>query len=92
MALNGRIKFNKKNWGLLVREIVETDGVERMSRVADACNEHIDSDGYKVSVEGDNPLKKNRYRATVITSDGESAFDDQSNERLINNFHLAGGE
>ncbi|CKH13828.1 hypothetical protein PXH78_26950 [Mycolicibacterium smegmatis] len=91
MARKASLKFNKKAWDALVKEVVETEGVERMQRVADACNNHIETDGYKVSVEGDDPLDKRDYRATVITSDVEAILDNQRNNTLVSEFHQAGG-
>lgn len=89
------LKFNKKNWNGIIRQIVDTEGVERMQRVADACNQGLDTDeapGYRVSTEGDEPLSKNGYRATVITAEAESIVDNAKNNTLVKNFHLAGGE
>ncbi len=87
-----RLKFNRKNWSLLAKEVIETEGVERMERVADACNAYVDSDGYMVSVEGEAPLKKRSYRATVIAANGEAIHDNAAHNRLVNEFHLAGGD
>jgi len=87
-----KITFNKAAWNALAKEVVETEGVRRMKRVADACNGNVEEDGYKVSVEGDEPLNKRDYRATVITSDYESMRDNAEHNRLVSEFHQAGGD
>ena len=86
-----KIKFNRNAWDALAKNVVETEGVKRMKRVADACNGHVEEDGYMVSVEGDEPLNKRDYRATVITTDAESMADNAENNRLVREFHQAGG-
>ncbi len=85
------MKVNKKRMNQLIARLVDTAGVDRMERVADACNAQIDTDGYKVSTEGDQPLTKHSYRATVITADAEAMRDNMKNNTLINNLHHAGG-
>lgn len=90
-----KLKFNKKNWNATVRKIIDTDGVARMQRVADACNQGLETDkapGYRVSTEGDEPLSKRGYRATVITAEAESIVDNAENNTLVRNLHLAGGD
>lgn len=85
------LKFNKRGWQEVVREVIDTDGVDRMQRVADASNAHLQSDGYKVSTEGDQPLDKRDYRATVITTTPEAMRDNAKRNTLIKNLPLAGG-
>lgn len=85
------MKVNKRRLNQLIAHMIDTAGVERMERVADACNAHIGTDGYKVSTEGDQPLTKRSYRATVITADAEAMRDNMKNNTLINNLHRAGG-
>lgn len=84
-------KINKKRLSALIAKAVDTEGVARMQRVADACNAGIESHGYMVSTEGDEPLSKHSYRATVITANAEAMRDNLLNNTLINNLHLAGG-
>ncbi|MUL44469.1 hypothetical protein FZI85_17240 [Mycobacterium sp. CBMA293] len=63
-----------------------------MQRVADAANSHLKKGpGYKVSVEGDDPLKKHDYRATVITATPEAMNDNAKHNRLVAEFHQAEG-
>lgn len=87
----GKLKFNKAAWNAMVKEIIETEGVARMQRVADAANAHLDRPGYMVSVEGDDPLTKRDYRATVITATEDAMYDNARNNRLVTEFHKAGG-
>jgi hypothetical protein len=93
-----RLRFNKPNWNKMVKDIVDTECVKRMHRVADACNaglplsEKAESPAnYMVSVQGDKPLSKRGYRATVITATGAAMRDNASNNTLVHNLHLAGG-
>lgn len=85
-------KSNDAGWKQLAKEIIATEGVKRMQRVADACNEGISDDGYKVGIEGDDTLQKHDMRMTVITTTAEAIIDNGRNGTLIKNFHLAGGE
>jgi hypothetical protein len=75
-----------------------------MTRVADACNAELgaswDGDtmvaggpesGYMVSTEGDDPLDRRDYSATVITANWPAIEDNATRQTLVNNFHLAGG-
>lgn len=92
MSKSKNVKFNRKAWDSLVKEIIETEGVERMSRVADACNAELGEDGYKVSVEGDDPLTKDDYRATVITATAHAMRHNAKHNTLIQNLHKASGD
>jgi len=85
------LKFNKKAWDEIVKHVIDTEGVDRMKRVADAANGHIDSDGYQVSTQGDDPLDKRDYSATVITADAEAMADNAKHNTLVQEFHKAGG-
>jgi hypothetical protein len=92
----GQLVFHMTAWQVMLAGIVNTEGHRRMTRVADACNEEagLGDDGYKVGVEG-NPsktLKEDDFRATVITSTTAAIHDNAVNNRLVQNFHLAGGE
>lgn len=87
----GKLKFHRDGWDSLVREVVDNEAVPRMRRVADACNGHLDRPGYLVSVEGDDQLRKRSYRATVITATGDAMRDNQKHNRLVGEFHQAGG-
>lgn len=85
-----RFKFNKKGWEQVAKHIIETEGVDRMRRVADASNREAGiTDGYMVSAEGDDVLRKRDYRATVITATGEAIRDNAETNRLVTNLHLA---
>ncbi|QDF19742.1 hypothetical protein QEH38_gp10 [Mycobacterium phage LilSpotty] len=87
-----RVKWNNKGWDEITQQVIDNDAVPRLQRVADAANEHLDRDGYKVSVEGRNPLQKRNFRATVITATADAMYDNQKNNRLVSEFHRAGGE
>jgi hypothetical protein len=85
------VKINKRGMNELAKHVVATEGVARMTRVADACNAELGSEGYKVSVEGDNPLSKRDYRATVITANADSIRYDRKHDALLRNFGIAEG-
>ncbi|MCG7607089.1 hypothetical protein [Mycobacterium sp. CnD-18-1] len=86
------LKFNRKAFSEIAKRIIETEGVERMQRVADAANARIESDGFMVSVEGDDPLDKRDYRATVITANAEAMRADRKHDILLSEFSKAGGK
>ena len=86
-----KLKFDKKGWNAIVKEIIDSQGVDRMKRVADECNAYVETDGYMVSVEGDDDLNSRDYRATVITTNGEAIRDNAEHNRLVQNLHRAGG-
>lgn len=86
-----QFKLNRKAFSEISKLVIETVGVERMQRVADAANSHIESDGFMVSVEGDDPLDKRDYRATVITANAEAIRADRKHDILLSEFHKAGG-
>ena len=92
MARKARIKFHDAGWDKIVGDIIDTEGVSRMRRVADASNANLDREGYKVSVEGDKPLRKRDFRATVITATDDAKYDNGKNNTLVQNLHLAGGD
>ena len=83
----GKFVLNRKAINMIVQEAIDNVAVPHMQDVADRCNEHIDSDGYMVSVEGDDPLDKRDYRATVITADAKAMIDNAKHHRLVNEFH-----
>ena len=88
------IKLEPGAWDALVKEVIATEGVARMSKVADACNDFLDEEwkgGYMVSIEGPNPLAKHDYKATCITANWGAIADNAKNNRLVQNFYLAGG-
>lgn len=92
MAKSHGFKLNKKALNALTKEIIDTEGVARMQKVADACNAAAGlEDGYRVSVEGDDPLDKRDYRATVITATAEAINADGKHDYLLKNFGLAEG-
>lgn len=86
------IKFDRDGWDEVVEHVIDTEGVDRMKRVADACNEHLDREGYKVSTEGRGKLNRRSFRATVITATEDAMYDNQKNNRLVSELHRAGGE
>lgn len=83
---------NETGWNKLAKEIVNTEGVKRMERVADACNEELGEDGFKVGVEGDDTLQKHDRRMTVITATAAAIKHNAKHNTLIRNFFRAGGE
>lgn len=87
-----RIKFNPDAERELAKRFIATEGVARMQRVANACNAQAGlKDGYRVSIEGSNPLIKHDFRATVITATAAAIRDNAKNNTLVKNFHLASG-
>lgn len=86
-----QFKVNRKALNALTKQIIDTTGVELMQKVADACNAELGQpDGYRVSVEGDDPLDKRDYRATVITASAEAIRADRKHDYLLRNFGVAG--
>lgn len=85
--------INEKAFEELGRQMGAELGT-RMKRVADACNEQAGlEDGYRLGDEGDGPqLEKHDLRMTVITATAEAMVDNAKTNRLVANFHLAGGE
>lgn len=86
------LKFNMRGWNQVVEKVIDDEAVPRMERVADKANSYVESDGYKVSAQGLDPLRKRDYHATVITTNQEAMADNASHDRLVQNFHLAGGK
>lgn len=89
------VKLDPDAWNAIVKEVIATEGVARMGRVADACNTALDQQwagGYMVSVEGPRPLARHDYRATCITANWGAIVDNAKTNRLVQNFHLAGGD
>ncbi|SHU53969.1 hypothetical protein [Mycobacteroides abscessus] len=86
------VKWNKRAINQLVKTVVEVDGVPRMKRVAKACNDEARiTDGYRVSVEGDEKLTKADYRATVITATTQAMRNNAKHNTLVRNLPKAGG-
>lgn len=86
-----QFRLNRKALNALTKEIIDTYGVERMQRVADACNSDAGlEDGFRVSVEGDDPLDKRDYRATVITATAEAIHYDRKHDALLHHFGEVG--
>lgn len=87
------VRINLPAWKQMAKEIANNQLVERMQRVADACNEQAGlTDGYRVGIEGDDTLTKHDERMTVITATAEAIVDNARTNRLVQNFHLAGGD
>lgn len=89
---NKNLVFHKEGWNEVVKHVIDTEGVDRMKRVADAANTHLDREGYKVSTEGEDPLERRDYSATVITATEDAMYDNAKHNRLINELPAAGGE
>lgn len=82
-----QFKVNRKARNALVKEIVESVCVPAMQQVADKCNADAGlDDGFRVSVEGDDPLDKRDYRATVITATPQAIRHDRKHDTLLRNF------
>lgn len=89
-----KLEFEADGWDEIVKGVINTVGVERMTRVAEACNqsEGLGDGGFMASVEGSRPLQKRDYRATVITVTEDAKRANAKNNTLVNNFYLAGGD
>ena len=94
----GKLVFNQGAWDEVVKEVIDTKGVEMMGRVAAAANSHLansdvaalDRDGYFVSVQGPGRhLMAHKYRATVIAATDDAAYDNAKNNTLIKNMSAA---
>ncbi|ORA92099.1 hypothetical protein [Mycobacteroides abscessus] len=86
-----QFRLNRKAQSELTKEIVERVCVPMMQRVADACNQEAGlEDGFRVSVEGDDPLDKRDYRATAIAATAEAIRYDHKHDALLHNFGEAG--
>lgn len=82
-----QFKVNRKARNQIVKQIVDDVCVPAMQKVADQCNQEAGiSDGYRVSVEGDDPLDKRDYRATVITATPQAIRHDRRKDTLLRNF------
>lgn len=81
---------NRKARNVLTKQIVDTTVVELMQKVADAGNAELGEEGYLVSVEGDDPLDKRDYRATVITASARAIRHDRKHDTLLRVFGVAG--
>lgn len=93
MADDAAVQLSPDGWNALVKEVIATECVPRMQRVADACNDALDDEwagGYMVSVEGPRPLTKRDYIATCITANWGAIVDNAAHDRLVQNFYLAG--
>lgn len=86
------LTFHAEAWDDIVKGVINEVGVPAMQRVADASNAGLDRPGYMVSVEGDDPLRKRDYRATVITATEDAMYDNAKHNTLVNNFYLAGSD
>ena len=91
--MGNKLVFHLDAWRELEREVVATEGVARMQRVASAANQAAGiTDGYRVSVEGSGEqLTKRDYRATVITATAEAMRAEAEHGSLVGNFYQAGG-
>lgn len=82
---------NQAGWDQLIKQIIDSNGVQRMTRVRDACRAQSGIEGYMLSIEGDNPLRQRDDRVTVITATWEAIEDNAAHDRLLQNFYLAEG-
>lgn len=95
MADDAQVKLDPAGWNALVKYVIATAGVIRMTKVADACNAELDDEwagGYMVSTEGPRPLTNHDYRATCIAANWGAIVDNAKNNRLVNNLYLAEGD
>jgi hypothetical protein len=105
MARSGEVEWNENNLDAMLRGVVNLVLVPRAQAIADACNEQsaASSDhgerttdeekrGYRAGTEGEKPLRKHDYRATVITATNAAAADNARHNRMVENFHLAEGQ
>jgi len=92
------IKFHEAAWDDLLLGVVDRHLKPRAEEIAHASNEQMksaghgsedDAPGYMAGTEGEKPLRKGDYRATVITVTNSAKYDNAANNRLVNNFHLA---
>lgn len=85
------IVMDRSAWRKLANNVVRTEGVQRMTRVRDACRQQSGLNGYMLSVEGPGRLPPFAPIATVITADLDAIKDNAANQRLLANFSLAAG-
>ena len=89
-----QFKVNRKAYNEIAKQAIDTIGVPMMQKVADACNAELAGrgkpEGYMVSVEGDDPLDKRDYRATVITATADAIRHDRKHDSLLRNFGVVG--
>lgn len=97
------LEMNRAGWDDIAKQVVENECVPRCQAIADACNAKLDErghpthkdpndPGYIVSTEGEKPLQKHDYRATVITKTNEAMVDCAENNTLIYEFGAAAGD
>jgi hypothetical protein len=105
MARSGEIEWNEGNLDEMLKGIVSNVLVPRCQAVADASNEQSaasddhqpdttddEKRGYRVGTEGEKPLRKHDYHATVITATVPAMADNARHNRMVENFHLAEGQ
>jgi hypothetical protein len=88
------LEINEQGWKELAEVIVDGELTRRAQAIADACNQQAGlTDGYRIGTEGDGPqLTKHDQRITVIAATAEAIVDNAKNNRLVQNFNLAGGQ
>ena len=80
-------KVNRNALNAITKQAIDEIGVPMMQRLADKCNAELgERDGYRVSVEGDDPLTKRDYRATVITASIAAIRHDRKHDTLLRTF------
>lgn len=95
MGRKGRLTINKRAFSAKVTEIVDTELMRRARAIADACNSEagLGDQGYIAGTDGDpsKTLRKNDYRATVITATEAAKLDNAEHNRLVRNLYAGEG-
>ncbi|AWY05194.1 hypothetical protein SEA_MARGARET_14 [Gordonia phage Margaret] len=84
----GNVRLNRRGF----REVRSAPGMKAKNdeiarKIADACNEHIEGDGYRTSSVEGAARPYGRHRATVITATAEAQADNAKNHTLLKEFY-----